>query len=114
MAANPSMQSRAQLLAHHVDGYVLAFDHRRPVGPAVAAGRALDRGADLVDRAAVVGGDDRSVGAHLRGVAPAGVSTLHIYRGVMPFIVIQLLMLGLLAWQPELATWLPDTVYAGP
>ena len=48
---------------------------------------------------------------YLRGVAPPGVSTLDIYRGVMPFIVIQLLMLGLLAWQPELATWLPDLVY---
>ena len=35
---------------------------------------------------------------YLRGVAPAGVTTLDIYRGVMPFIVIQLLMLGLLAW----------------
>ncbi len=50
---------------------------------------------------------------YLRGVAPPGVSTLDIYRGVMPFIVIQLLMLGLLAWQPELATWLPDLVYSG-
>ncbi len=50
---------------------------------------------------------------YLRGVAPAGVTTLDIYRGVMPFIVIQLLMLGLLAWQPELATWLPDLVYSG-
>ena len=48
---------------------------------------------------------------YLRGVAPQGVSTLQIYRGVMPFIVIQLLMLGLLAWRPELATWLPDLVY---
>ena len=48
---------------------------------------------------------------YLRGVAPPGVSTLDIYRGVMPFIVIQLLMLGLLAWKPELATWLPDLVY---
>ena len=48
---------------------------------------------------------------YLRGVAPPEITTAHIYRGVAPFIVIQLLMLGLLAWWPELATWLPDVVY---
>jgi tripartite ATP-independent transporter DctM subunit len=50
---------------------------------------------------------------YLRGVAPAQLRTGQIYRGVMPFILIQLLMLGLLAWQPQLATWLPDRVYGG-
>jgi tripartite ATP-independent transporter DctM subunit len=48
---------------------------------------------------------------YLRGVAPAEVSTRQIYQGVMPFIGLQLLMLGALALWPELATWLPDTVY---
>lgn len=48
---------------------------------------------------------------YLRGVAPESVSTMQIYRGVLPFIVIQLIVLGLLAWQPELATWLPNAVY---
>jgi tripartite ATP-independent transporter DctM subunit len=48
---------------------------------------------------------------YLRGVAPAGGTTGAIYRGVAPFIVIQLLMLGLLALWPELATWLPEQVY---
>ena len=48
---------------------------------------------------------------YLRGVAPPEVSTAQIYRGVIPFIVIQLLMLGLLALWPELATWLPGVVY---
>ncbi len=48
---------------------------------------------------------------YLRGVAPPELSTVQIYRGVIPFIVIQLLMLGLLAWQPGLATWLPGVVY---
>ncbi|MEJ2405614.1 MAG: TRAP transporter large permease subunit [Candidatus Thiodiazotropha sp.] len=48
---------------------------------------------------------------YLRGVAPAEVRTSAIYRGVAPFIVIQLLMLGLLAYWPKLATWLPDVVY---
>ncbi len=48
---------------------------------------------------------------YLRGVAPPEVTTGQIYRGVAPYIVIQLLTLGLLAWQPDLATWLPGVVY---
>ncbi len=48
---------------------------------------------------------------YLRGVAPAAVRTTQIYRGVAPFIAIQLLVLGLLALWPELATWLPGLVY---
>ena len=48
---------------------------------------------------------------YLRGVAPAAVRTTQIYRGVAPFIAIQLLVLGLLALWPDLATWLPDLVY---
>jgi len=48
---------------------------------------------------------------YLRGVAPKSITTGQIYRGVAPFILIQLLMLGLLAWQPGLATWLPTMVY---
>jgi TRAP-type mannitol/chloroaromatic compound transport system permease large subunit len=48
---------------------------------------------------------------YLRGVAPAQVSSTDIYRGVAPFIVIQLLLLALLAYWPALATWLPSVVY---
>ena len=48
---------------------------------------------------------------YLRGVAPPEVRTTDIYRGVMPFIVIQLLVLGLLALWPALATWLPERIY---
>ncbi len=50
---------------------------------------------------------------YLRGVAPASVETSAIYRGVMPFVAIQLLALVLLALIPDLATWLPSVVY-GP
>jgi len=50
---------------------------------------------------------------YLRGVAPSGIATTAIYRGVIPFIVIQLLMLGLLAAWPALATWLPSAIYSG-
>lgn len=48
---------------------------------------------------------------YLRGVAPDSVETTDIYRGVMPFIAIQLLALTVLAFVPELATWLPTLVY---
>jgi len=50
---------------------------------------------------------------YLRGVAPQSITTGDIYRGVMPFIGIQLAMLGLLALWPALATWLPTLVYGG-
>ena len=48
---------------------------------------------------------------YLRGVAPKSIRTMQIYRGVAPFIVIQVIMLALLALLPGLATWLPDLVY---
>ncbi len=48
---------------------------------------------------------------YLRGVAPVEVSTAAIYRGVVPFIAIQLAMLVLLALWPGLATWLPHQIY---
>ncbi|MBL6690040.1 MAG: TRAP transporter large permease subunit [Pseudomonadales bacterium] len=48
---------------------------------------------------------------YLRGVAPPKVGTRDIYRGVVPFILIQLAMLMILAFLPELATWLPEMLY---
>jgi tripartite ATP-independent transporter DctM subunit len=48
---------------------------------------------------------------YLRGVAPAEVSTGQIYRGVMPFIGLQLAMLLILSLLPGLATWLPGIIY---
>lgn len=47
---------------------------------------------------------------YLRGVAPASVTTLHLYKGVVPFILLQLLALLLLALWPGLATWLPGQI----
>ena len=49
---------------------------------------------------------------YLRGVAPPEISTAQIYKGVLPFIIIQLFMLGLLAYWPQLATWLPAFLYS--
>jgi tripartite ATP-independent transporter DctM subunit len=48
---------------------------------------------------------------YLRGVAPPVVTTQQIYRGVVPFIAIQLGALLLLALFPELVTWLPGKIY---
>ena len=48
---------------------------------------------------------------YLRGVAPPEVSTADIYRGVVPFVVMQLLMLALVAMFPEMATALPEWLY---
>ena len=48
---------------------------------------------------------------YLRGVAPPEVATKSIYKGVLPFVCIQLLMLLLLALFPELVTWLPKQLY---
>jgi|TARA_B110001454_G_scaffold219177_1_gene250709 tripartite ATP-independent transporter DctM subunit len=48
---------------------------------------------------------------YLRGVAPKELPTSAIYRGVAPFIAIQVGMLILLSFIPELATWLPTKLY---
>jgi len=48
---------------------------------------------------------------YLRGVAPKSVLTTDIYKGAVPFVLIQILMLGILAIFPELATWLPSIMY---
>ncbi|ARN73927.1 TRAP transporter large permease [Oceanicoccus sagamiensis] len=45
---------------------------------------------------------------YLRGVAPESVKTGDIYRGVIPFVLIQLLLLGMIAQWPSLVTGLPE------
>jgi tripartite ATP-independent transporter DctM subunit len=48
---------------------------------------------------------------YLRGVAPPEITTPQIYRGVIPFVAIQLFALLLLAIFPGLVTWLPGQIY---
>jgi tripartite ATP-independent transporter DctM subunit len=48
---------------------------------------------------------------YLRGVAPPEVRTQDIYRGVVPFVALQLLLLAVLALWPDLAIWLPAKLY---
>ena len=47
---------------------------------------------------------------YLRGVAPSSVSTGAIYRGVVPFILLQLTLLLALWFWPQMATWLPSVL----
>ena len=48
---------------------------------------------------------------YLRGVAPPEVPTAAIYRGVIPFVAIQVLALLILALFPAIVTWLPGKIY---
>lgn len=47
----------------------------------------------------------------LKGSAPPGITLAHIYRGVIPIILIQLVVISLVLWQPGLILWLPDLIY---
>src|SRR3546814_8172896 len=51
---------------------------------------------------------------YLRGVAPPSVTTGHIYRGIVPFVALQLIAIGMLWAFPPLATWLPGVVFGKP
>ena len=48
---------------------------------------------------------------YLRGVAPASVSTGMIYRGAVPFVILQIIGIVLLFAFPQLITWLPSVLY---
>ncbi len=49
----------------------------------------------------------------LRGAAPPEITTRHIYVGIIPFVLIQLVALWVLWLAPGLATWLPGKLYGG-
>lgn len=48
---------------------------------------------------------------YLRGVAPDTVETSDMYRGVIPFIIMQIALMLMLSVWPQIATWLPALVY---
>ena len=48
---------------------------------------------------------------YLRGVAPDDIKTISLYKGVIPFISIQLCLLVLLAIFPSIVTFLPNYIY---
>ncbi|MEC9267305.1 MAG: TRAP transporter large permease subunit [Alphaproteobacteria bacterium] len=45
---------------------------------------------------------------YLRGVAPDSITLVQMYKGVVPFIVIQIIALGIVMAFPQTALWLPD------
>lgn len=50
---------------------------------------------------------------YLNSVTPPEVSTLHIYRGIVPFVALQVVGLIMVIFYPSLATWLPKVVFGG-
>ena len=48
---------------------------------------------------------------YLRGVAPNNVSTGMIYRGAIPFVILQVMAIALLFIFPQIVTWLPNLLY---
>jgi len=48
---------------------------------------------------------------YLKGVCPPGIRLVDIYKGVVPFIILQLIGLAIVALYPPLVTWLPSVAY---
>jgi len=48
---------------------------------------------------------------YVKGVAPKEITTQHIYRGIIPFVIIQLFAVALTFQFPKLVTWLPEVMY---
>lgn len=48
---------------------------------------------------------------YLKGVCPPEVKTIDLYKGIIPFVILQLIGLGIIAAFPQLVTWLPTIVY---
>ncbi len=48
---------------------------------------------------------------YLKGVSPPGIKTEHIYRGIVPFVILQLIGLLICVFYPPLTTWLPKVVF---
>jgi TRAP-type mannitol/chloroaromatic compound transport system permease large subunit len=49
---------------------------------------------------------------YLKAVTPPEISTAHIYRGIIPFVVFQLIGLLLVIFFPVLVNWLPRVVFS--
>ena len=47
---------------------------------------------------------------YMKGVAPPEVRIQQIYRGIVPFVMLQLIGLGLVIGFPDIAMWLPRTI----
>ena len=47
---------------------------------------------------------------YLKGVTPPEVSTMDIYKGIIPFVIIQIIGLAIICLIPESVTWLPKVL----
>jgi tripartite ATP-independent transporter DctM subunit len=50
---------------------------------------------------------------YFKGVAPESYSMTHIYKGIMPFVLLQLLAMVILSIFPAVTTWLPELFFGG-
>jgi TRAP-type mannitol/chloroaromatic compound transport system permease large subunit len=48
---------------------------------------------------------------YLKGIAPREIKITSIYKGIIPFVILQVIGLIVIMWQPEVALWLQRTVY---
>ena len=48
---------------------------------------------------------------YLKGVCPPDISLLHIYKGIIPFVILQIMGLLVVFYFPEMTTWLPAVAY---
>jgi TRAP-type mannitol/chloroaromatic compound transport system permease large subunit len=47
---------------------------------------------------------------YLKGVAPKSITIQQIYKGIIPFVILQVIGLLLVMYFPELALWMPNTI----
>ena len=48
---------------------------------------------------------------YMKGVAPKGIDTITIYKGIIPFMIIQLIGVAIIFFFPMIVTWLPKIAY---
>jgi|TARA_B110000914_G_scaffold64456_1_gene56262 TRAP-type mannitol/chloroaromatic compound transport system permease large subunit len=49
----------------------------------------------------------------MKGVAPQGITIQNIYRGIIPFVILQVIAVAIVFNFPKIVTWLPEVAY-GP
>ncbi len=48
---------------------------------------------------------------YLKGIAPKEIKITSIYKGIIPFVLLQLIGLIMIMWHPDISLWLPRSVY---
>ncbi len=48
---------------------------------------------------------------YFKGVAPEGYTMMHIYKGILPFVMLQVISMAVLCMFPSIVTWLPDLFF---